>query len=31
MTMLFDGVKGADKQEDIAVLDIAELVAQSMA
>jgi Fe-S oxidoreductase len=31
MTMLSDGVKGADRQDDIAVLDIAELVAESMA
>ncbi len=30
-TMLVDGVKNAEKEEDVAVLDIAEMVVQSMA
>ena len=29
-TMMTDGVKNANKEEDVAVLDIAELIAQSM-
>jgi Fe-S oxidoreductase len=29
-TMLTDGVKGAEKEGDVKVLDVAELIAQSM-
>jgi Fe-S oxidoreductase len=30
-TMLIDGVKKAEKEDDVVVLDIAEMVAQSLA